>query len=577
MTDFTREPAEPLDQAPSDAKPSHPNEAKSGRNDIVVSTMHYGMKRMIFEKDVAVTARDGTALYVNVFRPPADGRYPVVVSFDVYGKDSMHVAFGMPAGGPYTLGQYNCSLYAAWEAPDPGFWVPNGYVVVKAAARGTSGSKGKISPLSQMEAEDYYDIIEWCGTQSWSNGKVVTAGVSYLAMVQWRVGQLHPPHLAAMIPWEGVSDLYREWSFHGGIPETSFCPFLDSLLKRTWPSCDIDELDVGKREHPFLDDYWKARHGDMSLINVPLYVCASWSTQGLHNRGTIEGFRQASSKDKWIEIHGRKEWETYFHREALERQLRFCDHFLKGEDNDWQDTPRVRYEVRERFYDGHTRFADAWPLPNTQSLALHLHGRTKTLQARPAQTERALSYDPKAPNTDAGRVVFTHKFEAETEICGYIKLKLFVATDTGDDMDLFVALRKLDRRGREVHFPDFNHLEHGLVARGWLRVSHRELDPTRSTPHQPWLKHERALKLKPGEIVPVEIEIWPSSTLFRAGETLQLEVQGGSFTYTRSNPLPLKHGRICTGHDETVNAGTHTIHCGDKYDSHLLVPVIPQS
>jgi len=102
-------------------------------------------------------------------------------------------------------------------------------------------------------------------------------------------------------------------------------------------------------------------------------------------------------------------------------------------------------------------------------------------------------------------------------------------------------------------------------------------DEKRSTPHQPWLKHERALKLKPGEIAPVEIEIWPSSTMFRAGETLQLEIQGGSFTYTRSNPLPLRHGRICTGHDETVNAGTHTIHCGDKYYSHLLVPVIPQS
>ena len=180
-----------------------------------------------------------------------------------------------------------------------------------------------------------------------------------------------------------------------------------------------------------------------------------------------------------------------------------------------------------------------------------------------------------APNTDGGRAVFTHKFEADTELSGYIKLKLWVSTDSGDDMDLFVGLRKLDRRGREVHFPDFNHIEHGLVARGWLRVSHRELDPERSTPYQPWLKHRRALKIEPGEIVPVEIEIWPSSTLFRAGETLKLEVQGGSFAYTRSNPLPLKHGRICTEHNETINAGRHTIHCGAEFDSHLLVPVVP--
>src|SRR5215207_6605212 len=197
------------EQDPNLLTPSHPGEAKAGRNDIVVATMHYGHKRMIFEKDAAVAVRDGTVLYANVFRPPQDGRYPVVVSFDVYGKDTIHVAAAMPAGGAYTLGQYNASQYAAWEAPDPGFWVPNGYVVVKAAARGTSGSKGRISPLSQMEAEDFQDIIEWCGTQDWSSGAVVTNGVSYLAMAQWRVGQLNPPHLKAMIPWEGVSDLYR--------------------------------------------------------------------------------------------------------------------------------------------------------------------------------------------------------------------------------------------------------------------------------------------------------------------------------------------------------------------------------
>lgn len=574
MVDFTREPAEPLDQATPDAVPSHPDDCKAGRNDVVVDTMHYGLKRMIFEKDVAVRTRDGTTVFVNVCRPPYDDRFPVVVSFDLYGKDSIHMAAAMPAGGPYTLGQYNVSLFTPWEAPDPGFWVPNGYVVVKAAARGTSGAAGKISPLSLMEAEDFYDVIEWCGTQPWSCGKVVTQGVSYLAMTQWRVGQLNPPHLAAMIPWEGVSDLYREWAFRGGIPETSFCPFLDRLVKKTWPGCDFDGLDVGKREHPFLDDYWQARHGDLAEIKVPLYVCASWSTQGLHTRGTIEGFRQASSEYKWLEIHGRKEWETYFLREALQRQLRFCDFFLKGEENDWLDTPRVRYELRERFYDGHTKFADAWPLPKTQYSELHLHGETGTMQGQSASAHQEISYDSMAPNTDAGRAIFTHKFLVDTELTGYAKLKLWVATDSADDMDLFVALRKLDRRGHEVHFPGFNHIENGPTAFGWLRVSHRELDPVRSTSYQPWLKHQRALKLKPGEIVPVEIEIWPSSTLFRAGEMLKLEVQGGPFTHTRSNPLPLKHGRFGTGHDETINAGRHTIHCGGEFDSYVLVPLI---
>ena len=127
--------------------------------------MHYGHKRMIFEKDVAITVRDGTVLYCNVFRPPHDGRFPVVVSFDVYGKDSIHMASGMPAGGALYARPVQRLAYAAWEAPDPGFWVPNGYVVVKASARGTDGAEGLISPMSQMEAEDFHDVIEWCGTQ----------------------------------------------------------------------------------------------------------------------------------------------------------------------------------------------------------------------------------------------------------------------------------------------------------------------------------------------------------------------------------------------------------------------------
>jgi uncharacterized protein len=83
-------------------------------------------------------------------------------------------------------------------------------------------------------------------------------------------------------------------------------------------------------------------------------------------------------------------------------------------------------------------------------------------------------------------------------------------------------------------------------------------------------------RLEPGGIVPVEIEIWPSSTLFRKGEALQLTVQGGDFSYTKSNPLPVEHGRIPVSHARTVNRGRHTLHTGGRYDSHLLVPVIPQ-
>ena len=555
---------------------SHPAHAQPGLNEVVAKTVHYGPMPMIFEKDVPVTVRDGTVLYANVFRPPKDGRFPVVISADIYGKDSIHMvqAATMPKPGPNTLGQFAASDFAAWEAPDPGFWVPNDYAVVKLALRGTSGSKGRIAPLSLMEAQDYYDVIEWAGGEPWSNGNVGTNGVSYLAMTQWRVGQLNPPHLKAMIPWEGVSDIYRDLAFHGGIRDTSFTPFLDVGARRRWPDSELDALAAAQQAHPLFDAYWQERTGNLADIRVPILVCASWSTQGMHNRGTIDAFRQSASAHKWIEIHGRKEWEVYYAREQLERQKRFFDYFLKGIENDWLETPRVRYEVRDRFYEGRTKFAQAWPLPETRYVPLYLDVASRALVDTPVRQEASVRYDSTAPNEAHGRVAFTIRFEDDTELTGHMKLRLWVSAPDGDDMDIFVGLKKFDRRGAELHFPDLNHIENGGVAKGWLRVSHRALDEQRSTPFQPRLTHERELRLTPGEIVPVEIEILPSSTLFRRGESLELTVQGGDIAVTPKGPLPTVHGRIDVRHADTRNRGAHVIHAGGRFDSHLLVPVI---
>ena len=148
-----------------------------------------------------------------------------------------------------------------------------------------------------------------------------------------------------------------------------------------------------------------------------------------------------------------------------------------------------------------------------------------------------------------------------------MKLKLWLSAEDADDMDLEVGVKKFDRHGAEVFMADYNHMETGQVASGWLRVSHRELDDVKSTPAQPWLKHERIQKLSVGEIVAVEVEIMPSGTVFAAGEHLRLVIQGYEilqFDYRNH-------------HDDSVNAGHHIIHAGGQYDSHLLVPVIPST
>ncbi|MGE6376884.1 CocE/NonD family hydrolase [Peribacillus muralis] len=553
-----------------DLKPTHPNDTISGLNKIVITTAHYGNQEVIMEKDVPIKMRDGVTVYINVFRPNKPGKFPVVMSMDPYNKD------GFPPYDTFrqvwpTVGTIVTSLFAPFESPDPGFWVPNDYILIKIATRGSSNSEGDLCPWTKTETQDYYEVIEWAGVQEWSDGNVGLNGVSYLAMTQWRVAAMNPPHLKAIIPWEGTSDLYREWYFHGGIPETVFSANFEKMQHTRWPNNNIEEMVAAQKEHPLLDEHWEERQVTLSDIKVPMFVCASWSTQGLHNRGTFEGFKQASSKDKWLLVHGRKEWETYYLRESLEQQKEFFDYFLKGIENDWMDTPRVCYEVREKFYKGHIRTADEWPIAQTKYSKHYLNGEVMSLQHAPVQNETRLTYNAEPHKTENSDLRFTFTVDEDMELTGNMKLKLWVSTDDTDDMDLFIGIKKFDRQGNEVFLPDFNHLEEGQVASGWLRVSHRELDPVKSTPYQPVLRHKRLLKLNKGEIVPVEIEILPSSIFLKGGESLVLVIKGSEIII-EDTPT----GSRGYGHTDTVNKGTHSVYIGGEYDSFLLVPVIPK-
>ncbi|UXU83642.1 CocE/NonD family hydrolase [Mammaliicoccus sciuri] len=540
---------------------------KEGINHIVVDSIQYGNQEMIMEKDVAVPMSDGAVLYVNVIRPNKPGKFPVVMSADTYGKDNKPKITNMGSLWP-TLGAIPTSSITPEESPDPGFWVPNDYVVVKVALRGSAKSKGALYPWGLSEAKDYAEVIEWAGQQEWSNGNVGTNGVSYLAVTQWWVASLNPSHLKAMIPWEGLNDMYREIAFHGGIPDTGFYRFWYEGIVARWPETEIEDLKKEQKMHTMFDEYWKGKQADLSAIKVPMFVCASWSTQGLHNRGTFEGFKQASSEDKWLKIHGRKEWESYYARESLEQQKEFFDYYLKSIENDWKDTPKVSYEVRDKFYRGNTKTATNFPLPNTKETALYLDGSDMTLKDLKPEASTKVSYNSEVEGKDEVR--FNKVFNEDTELTGNMKLKLWVSAEEADDMDLFVGIKKINKQGEEVNFPDFNHIEHGQVASGWLRVSHRELDTEKSTPLQPWHKHDTELKLAKDEIVPIEIEILPSSTLFKKGEQLQVVVKASEVVKGNSTPgLKTRYE-----HEETVNKGVHNIYAGDKYDSHLLIPVI---
>ncbi|HUY09479.1 MAG TPA: CocE/NonD family hydrolase [Candidatus Dormibacteraeota bacterium] len=517
---------------------------------------------MLIERDIPVRMRDGVRVYVDIFRPGSAKNLPVILTWSPYGKHAFKTFAVFPNSG---VPEGAVSRHAVWEGPDPLYWTKQGYAVINGDCRGSWGSEGDLVIHGPEEAEDGYDVIEWAAQLPWCNGRVGMAGVSYLAIVQWRIAALHPPHLACINPWEGLSDEYREYGFHGGIPETNFIKFME------W-SCQfshgrVEDWVEMHRLHPMLDEYNASKScSDLSQIVVPAYIVADWGDQGLHTRGTIEAFAAISSAEKWLEVHGRKIWQYYYQPSSVARQKAFYDKFLKGIDNEVDSWPRVVLEVRERAYQGEMRAEDSWPIARTEYVKLFLDGPSRTLVEDMAPSEVALKYD--ATRRD-DRVEFTYRFDQPTELTGGMKLRLWVEAERGSDMDVFVALHKLDRDGSFVPFVAAAMLEDGPVALGWLRVSHRETDPQRSTPWRPWHKHERRLLLEPGQVEPVDIEIWPSSTRFQGGEQLKLIIQGNDIFRNE-----LRQARL---HEDSVNAGAHVIHMGGRYDSHLLVPIVPPS
>jgi predicted acyl esterase len=389
-------------------------------------------------------------------------------------------------------------------------------------------------------------------------------GVSYLACAQYQVAPLSPPHLTALNPWEGFSDWYREFGYHGGIRETRFVPAACGNLN--WSTTRTEDTDANMRAHPLWDAYWASKECALEEIEAPIFIVASWSDQGLHLRGTLEAYKRVSSPQKWIEIHGRKKWAHYYTPANVERLRVFFDRFLKGIGDGPLSWPKVQLEVRERAYVGTVRAESEWPLQRTRFRKLFLDASRALLADEAPPSESVVRYDSTAAD---GQAVFDYRFDRDAELTGHAKLLLWVEAEGADDMDLFVALQKLDGNGHAVGFVFYAMYENGPVALGWLRASHRALDPLRSRPEQPVHPHTREERLERGEIVPVEIEIWPFSTLFRAGERLRVVVKGRDI-YAEAPPT-----QPFALHQETRNAGFHVIHTGGAYDSHLLVPEIP--
>ncbi|MPZ87250.1 MAG: CocE/NonD family hydrolase [Nitriliruptorales bacterium] len=574
---------------------------------------------MQIDIDVPIEADDGTVLRADVYRPIDDAAHPVILSSGPYAKllhyqdGSPHQWGRMSEEHPETV-QGTSNTYQSWEVVDPEKWVPDGYAVVRVDSRGSGRSPGHLDLLSPRETQDLSDCIEWAAAQPWCNGKVGLNGISYYGMNQWQVAELRPPHLAAMCVWEGASDLYRDMFWHGGI----HCRFGDvwfhgrviprqhgvgsrgarSRLTGDWvagPETLPNEVLEASRSdfpgdalaHPLLDAYWDARVPDLSKIEVPFLSAGNWGGAGLHLRGNVEGFVRSASRDKWLEIHGRQHWTHFFTDYGVALQKRFFGHFLKGEDTGWDTQPRVQLQIRhpgERFVERHE---DEWPLARTGWTRFYLQPDGLGLSTTPSEATAERSYD----GLGDGLTFLTAPLAEETEITGPAAAKLLVSSATSD-ADIFCVLRVFRPDLREVTFHGANE-PHAPVAQGWLRASHRKLDPDLSQPYRPFHTHDEHQPLTPGEVYELDVEIWPTSIVVPAGYRIGLSVRGCDYLWSGAEPTslpatgqgatagaaftgvgPFRHS---SGTDRPPNVfgGKVTLHWRPDCQPYLLLPVIP--
>lgn len=528
----------------------------------------------IFEQNVSIALKDASGIVrANVYRPKTTDKVPVLVTYGPYGKDIPYESFH-----PKSFSEVNPeqrSQHSAWETPDPKYWTSQGYAVVRADERGTGQSIGKLDTMSRGTSEAFFDVVEWAAEQEWSSGKVGLLGISYYAGSQWRVAARQPRGLACMIPWEGMSDYYRDRCRHGGILSNAFIKFWwdrqvvsnqygrPGRADRNWGPDTIEgdlseEELVGNRqdqtvdnvENQFRDDlYYASKEYSMSDIQVPLLSVANWGGILLHLRGNVEGWTQAGSELKYLRfITGRHDLPFYY-AEEVELQRSFLDAFLKGDDRAGWSTgkaPKVDLVLRK----GEVGFNNAaaektfprrieheWPIARTQYTKFYLTSERELLTHPPTERPVKISYEALGTLDNPHLVQFTTRpFEKETEITGHIVAHLNVSmsphpgSPTPTDLDLFLTLRYISPSGREVFYTGTAG-DPVPLCKGWLRVSMRRVN--REHPrHREWLPHRDYYStdvrpVVPGEVYPVDVEVWPTNVVVEKGGKIVLEVSSG--------------------------------------------------
>jgi predicted acyl esterase len=539
-------------------------------------------------KEFSITVRDGTEIGAAIYAPEAGGRHPALLAASPYRYDNNV----LPAGPQFL-----------WRETGPiEFYVKSGYAYVHMDVRGSGKSGGEFEFLGENEQRDLYDVIEWIAKQPWSNGKVGGLGQSYFCMSQWWMGIMAPPALACLGAYDGLNDPYRASCYQGGIPG-QFIPGYwwnqNRIINRfpangAAPRVQETDLDMLVTSHPTYDDFWRTRCASERLheIKVPLYSVGIWGKVDLHTRGNIEGWARAKGPKK-LQMRGPPNaWAANAEFNGVELHekvmLPFYDRFLKGRETEWDKRPAVEYFVRGANV---FRTSETWPPAGVRYRSWHLHagpsgsvtslndgvlsitapgGSDSTAYSypNPGWVTGVVGFGPTGPagGFDPVRRVLTFTtgpLERDLEIAGPIKLVLY-ASSTRDDTDFIVKLSEQYPQSPEDRGKGLNPASQ-VVTKGWLRASHRALDPKHSTEMEPYHLHTKPEPIKPGEVYKFDISVEPNAYRFKQGNRIRLELANGDSPVTDV---------LWTHYYAPNKIGQDTIWHGAKHPSSLVLPVM---
>ncbi|KAK7911854.1 X-Pro dipeptidyl-peptidase C-terminal non-catalytic domain-containing protein [Apiospora marii] len=542
------------------------------------------------DHDVEVVVRDGARLYMDVYRPPGSSKdepVPAVLSWSFYGKKYSALDMLPICTWHCCVPRSDLSGLEKFEGLDPAYWCPRGYAIVSVDTRGAGHSDGQICVMGTQDAEDGYDVVEAVARMDWCNGRVGMAGNSALAIAQWFIAAQQPPSLAAIAPWEGMGDMYREQFCRGGWFSMSNFDLIAKAIVRGQPDSGLEHFDEMYRRSPTQNAYWKQKRVDMTKIQCPAYIRGS-DVSSIHTMGCIRAWLEIPHDDKWIHWSSKQEWyELYSEPHSMDELAVFFDRYLRGVENGWESkTPKVRWSAlqfgnREPI---DNIVIDGFPVKGTDYRELFFQPDGRLAGETPSSAT-SVTYNSEDRHSFAE---FTYTFTEPARLIGLPKAVVYMSCDSRDDFTAFTILRKKDKDGKDLmhlnfpmHATPVNSIEEipekdqaslnlHLGSMGILRASQRAVDESRSIhPQFPFHPHEKQEKITPGNIVKLEIGIWAMGVDFDAGESISIRVGGqypsiAEFT-SFSGPRP----------EHEQNRGEHKVHFGGEYPSSVILPFTP--